>query len=101
MNDWLLAVLIGVVIGLLLGVKTSRDAGKKLPVKGGIVAQVFHYLACSGFTSVAPFALTGVILGLPFLTLLGTGVGLLALTFGFLLVDAAIERAAQRTPSAA
>ncbi len=101
MTHWLIAVFIGIVIGLLLGVKISRDAGKKLPVKGGIAAHVFHYLACSGLTSVAPFVLTGVILGLPFLTLFGTGVGLLALTFAFLLVDAAIERAAQRTPSAA
>ena len=100
MNDWLIAVFIGSVIGLLLGVKIARDSHARQPVKGGKLAQTFHYLACAGITGVLPFVITGVVVGLPFLYLFGTAVGFLALTAAFLLLDVVVERS-DGTPSAA
>jgi hypothetical protein len=98
MNDWLIAVFIGLVIGLVLGVKIARDSHKRQPVVGGIVGQALHYLACSGLTSVLPFIIAGIVVGLPFLQLFGTGVGLLALTAVFLVIYALIERSTTSTP---
>jgi hypothetical protein len=100
MVDWLIALVIGATLGLLLGIKIAHDSHKKQPVKGGLPAQVFHYLACSGMTSVAPFVIAGLVVGLSAWTMLATGVGLLALTFVFLMIDVVFERSA-RTPSAA
>ncbi|NLX08438.1 MAG: hypothetical protein GXY36_02160 [Chloroflexi bacterium] len=92
MEEWLIAVLIGLAAGMLLGAKTARDSHHKEPVRGGAGAHTFHYLACVGMTSVLPFVIAGIILGLPFLALIGTGLGLLALTFIQLLVYALFER---------
>ncbi len=98
MGEWLLALLIGVIIGLVLGVKIAQDSNKEQPVRGGSIAQTFHYLACSFMASVLPFVLTGVILGMKFLVLFGTGVGLLVLTGLCLLLEASIERGAKAPP---
>jgi hypothetical protein len=101
MNDWLIAVFIGLAIGSVLGVKTAHDSHKKQPVVGGIVGQVLHYLACSGLTSVLPFVIAGVIVGLPILQVFGTGIGLLVLTAILLVIYALIERSKTHTPPTA
>jgi len=100
MNDWLIAVLIGLAIGLLLGIKIARDSHRKQPVLGGILAQVFHYLACASMTTMLPFIITGIVVGLSFFKLFGTAVLFLAFTAIFLLVDVLLERMAA-TPTAA
>ena len=100
MVDWLIAVLIGAVCGLVIGIKIAHDSNRKQPVRGGILAQVFHYLACAGLTSMLPFVIAGIIVGLGFLALFGTAVGFLALTGVFLLIHAGFERASGK-PSAA
>lgn len=98
MEDWLLAVLIGVAVGFVLGIKIARDSNKKQPVRGGSVAQTLHYLACAGMSSVLPFVLAGIILGVKFLALFATGLGLLAVTMTLLLIEAMIERGAPAPP---
>lgn len=92
MSDWLIAVLIGMAIGLVVGVKIARDSAKVQPITGGMLSDTFHYLACAGLTGILPFIITGIVLGLPFLTLFGTALGFLALTAMFLLLHASIER---------
>jgi len=92
MSEWLIAILIGAAIGLALGVKIARDSNAKQPVRGGALAQVFHYLACAGLSGMLPFIITGIIVGLPFLKLFGTAVGFLAITGAFLLIHAGAER---------
>jgi hypothetical protein len=92
MENWLIAVLIGAALGLLFGIKIARDSNKKQPVHGGVLAQVFHYLACSGLGGMLPFIIAGVIVGLPFLALLGTAVGFLILTGVSLVVYATFEQ---------
>lgn len=93
MENWLIAVLIGAALGLLLGIKIARDSNKKQPVRGGLLAQVFHYIACSGLSGMLPFVIAGIIIGLPFLALFGTAVGFLVLTGVSLLVYATFDRA--------
>ena len=104
MSDWLVAIIVGVAFGLVLGVKIARDSNAKQPVQGGPLARVFHYLACAGLTGMVPFIVAGIVVGLPFVKLFGTAVGFLALTGLFLLVSATLERPERkrkRTPSAA
>jgi ABC-type Fe3+ transport system permease subunit len=100
MNDWLIAILIGAAVGLVLGIKIARDSNQKEPVRGGVVAHIFHYLACAGMSSTIPFIITGIVLGLHFVQLFGTAVGFLAVTFVTLLIDAAIERSAPKRETA-
>lgn len=101
MTDWVIAVLIGAALGLVIGVKIARDSHARQPVRGGVVAKVFHYLACAGLTGMVPFIISGIVVGLSFLALFGTAVGFLALTGMFLLVHAGFERTGGGSPSAA
>ncbi len=98
MSDWLLSVIIGVAIGLAIGVRLARDSKKKQGLRGGMLSAALHYLACAGIVGVLPFILAGLVLGLPFLTLVGTGVGFLALVALILLVFGALEQAAPPLP---
>jgi hypothetical protein len=100
MGDWLVAVLIGAGCGLALGIKIARGSLKVHPIQSGILAQAFHYLACAGLTSVLPFVLVGVVVGVPALKVIGTGVGFLALSFVFLLCYAVLERSASASSPA-
>jgi len=94
MSDWLTALLIGAAIGLVVGIKIARDSHAKESVRGGAAASAFHYLACAGMSTTIPFIFAGIVVGLPFLKLFGTAVGILAVTFACLLVYAASERGA-------
>lgn len=100
MTDWETAMLIGLALGLILGYQISRDSAAKEPVRGGMLAHVFHYLACVTLTSAPVFVISGVILGVGFIWLVLSALGLVGITALFLLVHAAIERQAI-TPSAA
>ena len=100
MSDWLIAVLIGIASGLVIGIKIARDSNAKLRVTGGPLAQVFHYLASASLTSMLPYIITGIIVGLSFLTLFGTAIGFLVLAGLFLLLYGVFERSAGATPSA-
>jgi len=97
-SDWLLAVLIGAAFGLAIGVRLARDSKQKQGLRGGVVSEALHYLACAGIASVLPFVIAGIVLGLRFLTLLGTGVGFLAFVALVLLAFAAVENAAPPLP---
>lgn len=92
MSDWQTALVIGAAIGLLVGIKIARDSRAKESVRGGALAAAFHYLACAGMSTTIPFIITGIVVGLPFLKLFGTAVGILAMTFACLLVYAIDER---------
>ncbi|MBN1202106.1 MAG: hypothetical protein JXJ20_09645 [Anaerolineae bacterium] len=100
MDNWLLAIVIGMAFGLLIGIKIARDSNAEAPVRGGALASALHYLACAGMASMLPFIITGLVIGLPFLKLFGTAVGFLVLTGAFLLLYAIFERQTA-TPSTA
>lgn len=100
MTHWLIAVIIGLAIGLAIGVRIARESSRKQPITGGLLAKMFHYLACAGLSTMLPFIIVGIIAGLSFLALFGTAVGFLAVTGLCLLIYAGFERATG-TPSAA
>ncbi len=100
MTHWLIAVIIGMAIGLTIGVRIARESNRKQPILGGSLAKVFHYLACSGLSTMLPFIIAGIVAGLSFLALFGTAIGFLVLTGVCLLIYAGIERTTG-TPSAA
>lgn len=91
MSDWLLAVMIGAAFGLVIGIKVARDSARKEPVRGGTLAQAMNYLGSAGLTSILPFVIAALVIGLPAVQLIGTILGLTAVTFVFLLVYGAVE----------
>jgi hypothetical protein len=95
MVDWLIAVVIGVVLGLAQGILIARQANRREPVRGGALGQTLHYLACAGLTSTLPFIVAGLIIGLRFVVLFATAVGFLAITFGLLVACVMVERDAE------
>jgi len=103
MADWFIALLIGIALGLLLGIKIARSSKKAEPILGGLPAEIFHSLACSSLSSGLPFIIAGLIVGLHFLALFGTGIGLIGVTALLLLIYAVVERGAraakQTTPA--
>lgn len=100
MADWLIAFVIGIAFGIVIGIKIARDSNKKVPVRGGVLAQVFHYLACASLTGMVPFIIAGLVVGLAFLALFGTALGFLGVTALMLLIYAVIERKAPEGPKA-
>jgi hypothetical protein len=66
MSNWLVAVLIGAVFGLVIGIRIARASDSKQPVRGGLVGHGLHYLACAGMSSTVPFIVAGVVIGLAF-----------------------------------
>ncbi len=96
---WLMALLIGGVFGLIVGVFVARTSAARKPIKGGPVANFFHYLGSSAFVAAAPTVLIGVILyRLPFWSSIGLAFGLLALVAVCLIIYGAFEvRAASQT----
>ncbi len=77
---WLMALLIGGVFGLIVGVFVARDSAARKPIKGGPLANVFQYLGSSAFVAAAPTVLIGAMgYRLPFWSSIGLALGLLAL----------------------
>jgi hypothetical protein len=95
--NWFAVLLIGGAFGLIVGVFAARRSAAQKPVKGGLVANVFHYLGASAFVAVAPTVLIGVfVYRLPFLSSVGLGVGLLALVAVCLVIYGVFEVQAAR-----
>ncbi len=75
--NWAVALLVGGAIGLIVGVFLARRSAKEQPIKGGPLANLFHYLAASAFVGVAPTVLIGTALyHAPFFPRLLQGIGL-------------------------
>ena len=107
MPNWLIAITIGGAFGLVFGIFVSRKSAAQKPIRGGTVAQVFHYLGASAFMSVAPTVLVcSFLYKLHFFPRLlrgiGTGFGMLAIAAVCLILYAAFEvRAAPQATIAA
>lgn len=99
MGDWVLAVLIGAAFGLVVGVKIAQGSNAKQSVRGGLPAQVLHYLAGAALSAMLPYIIAGIILGLHFVALFGTALGFLALAALALLLHAVFEQRVE-TPAA-
>jgi hypothetical protein len=87
MERWQLLWLVGIGIGAILGLLVARKSHRTLPITGGSMGHVFHYIACLLIMANAPTALlVTIFLGYGgFLTRLLTA---LPLVFGNLAVAA-------------
>jgi hypothetical protein len=101
MQNWMIAWGVGLALGLVIGAFAARDSHREKPIRGGMPAKVFHYLAASLIVSGAPTALLvtfflghGGILT-RFLTILGIILVNLAAAFGCLMLYALFESRAQ------
>ncbi len=89
---WLMALIIGGVFGLIVGVFVARTSAARKPIKGGPLANLFHYLGSSAFVAAAPTVLIGAIVyRLPFLSSIGLAFGLLAFVAICLIIYGAFE----------
>ncbi len=96
---WLTTLAIGSVFGLIVGYFAARTSAARKPIKGGPLANLFHYLGSSAFVAAAPTVLIGVIFfRLPFWTSMGLAFGLLALVAVCLIVYGAFEVNAAGSP---
>ena len=83
-------------IGLVIGLYIDRQSRQDQAVPGDMPAAALHYLACSALSSTTPAVVTALILGLPFVQMVGTA-------FSFFVIGAALLvlygiRAAQLQP---
>jgi hypothetical protein len=89
---WLVTLVIGGVFGLIVGIFIARESAVRKPIKGGPLANGFHYLGSSAFVAAAPTVLIGVIFfRLPFLSSITLAFGLLALVVICLVVYGVFE----------
>lgn len=86
---------IGLLIGLVLGYWMQQESKKRLKVRGGQNAEIFHYLAGSVASGLIPMIFMGLFNGLHFLRLVASGLTFGALTSIFLLGYAYFESQAK------
>jgi hypothetical protein len=91
MQDWLLAVIIGVACGALIASKLASRSEKEMPIRGVGQTRLLHYVACTFAGSSTPFVISSIILGVPFLTMFLTALSFLGLGFLTLLGYASQE----------
>jgi hypothetical protein len=92
MENWQLALLIGIALGLVFGIVVARKSAAEKPIQGGPPAAALHYLGASAFVAAAPTVLIGAILfKLPFLQSLSLALGLLLVAWIFMMLHAALE----------
>jgi hypothetical protein len=59
MTSSLIALLIGGIVGLILGIFVARKSAAEKPIRGGMAASLFHYLGASASVAVLPTILIG------------------------------------------
>lgn len=101
MDDALIQTLIfSGVFALIFGPLTARSAHRREPVRGGVIAQLFHLLGAIAFIAVLPGVLVSLIAGGGFRQAFPLGVALLLLSLALFVVFAVFERgAAPEDPS--
>lgn len=101
MDNAQLALLIGLVAGLGLGVFTARSSARRQKIHSGAAAHLFHYIASAGVTGILPVVLASLILGGGFglafpLALSFMGVSLVSLVIFALIEQPARSRVVSR-----
>lgn len=86
-------IIIGLVVfGLSVGILTARSSNRREVIRGGVMAQIFNYIACSLWTVVTPTVLISVlVLHVPILQALGIGFALVGCAFLSTMVYAVFE----------
>lgn len=92
MSKEVIVPIIQVAIGLILGYFVARKSNAEQPVKGGTMAQIFHYLGAVTFVGVAPAVLlNALVLKLHFVPNVLSALAMLAVAGVFLIIYAVFE----------
>lgn len=59
MSSTWIAVIVGGVLGLLAGIFVARKSAAEKPIRGGVLASLFHYLGASASVTILPTILIG------------------------------------------
>ena len=88
---WMYVIATGIVVGLILGIFMRRESQKRQPVRGGMGAEFFHYLAASGISGLVPAIFIALFSELNFLRIVGTGLIFQAITLSMLVMYSVFE----------
>ena len=92
MSKEVIVPIIQVAFGLIVGYFVARKSNAEKPIKGGTLAQVFHYLGAATFVAVAPSVLlNGIVLKLHFVPNVLSAMAMLAVAGIFLIIHAVFE----------
>jgi ABC-type Fe3+ transport system permease subunit len=97
----LIALVIGIACGLLIGRRLAERSIKEDAIYGGNQAKLFHWLACVAFTGGVPAGLTDIILGRNVLAGVLLALCFIGVSFAALLIFAALEQAPRAQAKAA
>ena len=89
-----IALIIGLIFGLLAGVFVARASHRRDPVRGGFIAIACHYLAASS-AAAAPVSVLGTVITRGLLTAVIVAISLTAAMYAFALLYAIAERPAR------
>lgn len=95
MDTPLLALLIGLGFGLVLGYFTARSSARREKIYGGQAAMIFHYIGAAAVTGVLPVVLSSLILGGGFGTAFPLAISFMLTGFLSLVIFAIIEQPAR------
>jgi hypothetical protein len=95
MDRTLLALLIGLGCGLVLGYFTARSSAKREKIYGGQAALIFHYIGAAAVTGVLPLVLASLIVGGGFGTAFPLAVSFMLTGFLSLVIFAIVEQPAR------
>jgi hypothetical protein len=85
-SNWIMAIVIGLGLGVFIARNVAAQSIKKQPINGGSHVYALHFSACIFLSAGLPYVITGLIAGLSFARVFGTAVAFLAI--GALLVVA-------------
>ncbi len=91
-NPLLIAIIVGVVAGILLGSRVAARSLTESPIYGGSNAKGFHWLACAAFAGGLPAGLTDIILGRNVLMGFVLALCFIGVSFASLLLYGLLER---------
>lgn len=95
MDIWQESILIGLVLGVIMAIWVAPRSAKKDAIRGGSMAQVFHFIGAALFSAVLPTVLVSLILRGGFGVAFPLAIGLLVLAYVALLGYAVFEKPAR------
>jgi len=90
-EKWFTIWLIAIAIGLVMGYFLRQESIKRKPIHGGMVAQLFHYIAATMICSIIPWAIIGLLGGLHLAWLFPVGITFPLSTLALLMVYGIFE----------
>lgn len=94
MDSQQIALLVGIVVAVVLGVPTARSSAHREPLYGGMLPGLFHYVACCAIAGL-PFAVLGTVFTAGLWSAIQVAITFLLVMYTSLFLFAATEHAAR------